>query len=215
MARKIKSCKWRLIIVCLHEWFVGFQLNWKVTRVKNIDRWTCELVVLQGQIVIALLLSHATVSKTSALSLFHHIQHINKIAREWSEGDKEGKRRENNRERRRKKEKERGIQIDRLVARSLIVILGGWMNVFDGHCRFRQGECLKTREIGLGPREGNQCARGMWVLQCCSVRGYGGCLKFEGSQIWQLIFFWNVLFAFCRFRVTLQNATVQKLTNWI
>lgn len=25
------------------------------------------------------------------------------------------------------------------------------MNVFDGHCRFREGECLKTREIGLGP----------------------------------------------------------------
>lgn len=58
-------------------------------------------------------------------------------------------------------ERERGIQIDRLVARSVIVILGGWMNVFDGHCRFRQGECLKTREIGLGPREGNQCVRGM------------------------------------------------------
>lgn len=65
---------------------------------------------------------------------------------------------------RRKTEKERGIQIDRLEARSVIVILGGWMNVFDGHCRFRQGECLKTREIGLGPREGNQCVRGMEVL---------------------------------------------------
>lgn len=74
---------------------------------------------------------------------------------EGREGEKERHRES------RKKEKERGIQIDRLVARSVIVILGGWMNVFDGHCRFRQGECLKTREIGLGPREGNQCVRGM------------------------------------------------------
>lgn len=72
------------------------------------------------------------------------------------------KRREREREcERRRKEKERGKQIDRLVARSVIVILGGWMNVFDGQCRFRQEECLKTREIGLGPREGNQCVRGM------------------------------------------------------
>lgn len=69
---------------------------------------------------------------------------------------------------RRKKAKERGEQIDRLVARSVIVILGGWMNVFDGHCRFRQGECLKTREIGWGPQEENQCVRGMYC-KCCSV----------------------------------------------
>lgn len=79
-------------------------LKWKVTCVKNIDKWTHELAVLQGQIVIALLLSHATLSKRPVVSLFHHILHINKIAREWSEGDKERAKRIRERE---KKEEER------------------------------------------------------------------------------------------------------------
>lgn len=80
---------------CLIPWMIcRLSLTWRVSCVKNRDRWTYELAVLQGQIVIALLLSHATVSKRSVLSLFHHILHINKIAREWSEGDKERKRRE-------------------------------------------------------------------------------------------------------------------------
>lgn len=142
--------------LCLHEGSVGFRRNDKLC-VKNIDRWTYELAVLQGQRGIALLLSRATVSEPSALSLFHHILHINKTAGERHEGDKD----ERNREMRRRRSSERGKQIDCLVDRSVIVILGGWMNVFDGHCRFRQGEQLKTREIGLGPQEGNQCARGM------------------------------------------------------
>lgn len=104
-----------------------------------------------------MLLSRAAVSEPSALSLFHHILHINKTAGERRGGDKEKR----NREMRRRRRSERGKQIDCLVDRSVIVILGGWMNVFDGRCRFRQGERLKTREIGLGPQEGNQCARGM------------------------------------------------------
>lgn len=131
-----------------------FRLSWnEKLYVRYIDRWTHELAVLQGQIGIVLLLSHATVSKRAPLPLFHHILHINKIAREWSERDKEKRKGE--------KEEEREKQIDRLVARSVIVILGGWMNVFDGHCRLRQRECLKTREMGLGPQEGNQWMRGM------------------------------------------------------
>lgn len=80
-------------------------LKWKVTRVKNIDKWTYELAVLQGQIVIVLLLSHATLSKGPAPSLFHHILHINKKASEWSEGDKERAKRIRESE---KKEEERG-----------------------------------------------------------------------------------------------------------
>lgn len=63
--------------LCLHEGSVGFRRNDKL-RVKNIDRWTYELAVLQGQRGIALLLSRADVSEPSALSLFHHILHINK-----------------------------------------------------------------------------------------------------------------------------------------
>lgn len=74
------------------------------------------------------------------------------------------------------------IQIDRLVARSVIVILGGWMNVFDGHCRFREGECLKTREIGLGPWEKESMCEGhLSALLLFFLQGCGGCLKFEGS----------------------------------
>lgn len=94
---------------CTFAWMIcRLPLKWKVTCVKNIDRWTNELAVLQGQIVIALLLSHATVSKRSVLSLFHHILHINKIAREWSEGEgekekREEKKREREREERRRK----------------------------------------------------------------------------------------------------------------
>lgn len=72
-------------------------------------------------------------------------------------------------ERRETEKEQQGIQIDRLVARSVIVTRGGWMNVFDGRCGFEQGrggakrgQSLKTREIGSGAsREGNQCVRGM------------------------------------------------------
>lgn len=79
---------------------------------------------------------------------------------------------------RRRRRSERGKQIDCLVDRSVIVILGGRMNVFDGCCRFRQGERLKTREIGLGPQEGNQCARGMYSKRCSRFVWGGG--RFEG-----------------------------------
>lgn len=138
--------------------------KWKVTRVKNPDGWTHELVALQGQTAIALLLSHATVSKQSALSLFHHILHINKTAKEWSGRGPRGREEKGGKKdtRKRKEEgKREKIQIDRLVAISVIVIPGGWMNVFDGHCRFRERERLKTREIGSGPRERNQCVGGI------------------------------------------------------
>lgn len=155
---KIKSCKKRIMILCLHEGSVGFQRNEKLC-VKNIDRWTYELAVLQGQIGIALLRSHATVSKPSALSLFHHILHINKTAREWSEGDKGRKRKERGRERG-KTEKERGKQIDRLVSRSVIVILVGWMNVFDGHCRFRQRRVSENERNWFGPSGGESMCEG-------------------------------------------------------
>lgn len=55
---------------------------------------------------------------------------------------------------------EREEQIDRLVLRSVIVISGGWMNVCHGRCRSRQGERLKTREIGSGPPGGESMCRG-------------------------------------------------------
>lgn len=56
------------------------------------------------------------------------------------------------------------------------------MNVFDGHCRFREGECLKTREIGLGPREKESMCEGhLSALLLVFLQGCGGCLKFEGS----------------------------------
>lgn len=56
------------------------------------------------------------------------------------------------------------------------------MNVFDGHCRFREGECLKTREIGLGPWEKESMCEGhLSALLLFFLQGCGGCLKFEGS----------------------------------
>lgn len=51
----------------------------------------------------------------------------------------------------------REIQIDCLVAKSVTVIFGRWINGFDGGCRLRQREWLETREIGLNPRELNLC----------------------------------------------------------
>lgn len=89
--------------LCLHEGSVDFHRNDKLC-VRNIDRWTFELAVLQGQRGIALLLSRAAVSEPSALSLFHHILHINKTAGEQHRGDKEKR----NQEMRRRRRSERG-----------------------------------------------------------------------------------------------------------
>lgn len=77
--------------------------------------------------------------KPSAASLFHHILHINKTARRWNEEEGLwGRGRGSIRQREKKKTKEKEIQIDRVLLRSVIVTLLGWMNVSDGHCRFRQ-----------------------------------------------------------------------------
>lgn len=51
----------------------------------------------------------------------------------------------------------REIQIDCLVAKSVTVIFGRWINGFDGRCRLKQSDWLETREIGLNPRELNGC----------------------------------------------------------
>ena len=158
------------MILCLHEWSVGFSLPWKVTCVKTTDRWTLELAVLQGQIVIALLLSHATVSERSAASLFHHILHINKTAREWNEGDRERERG------RRQTKKEKGIQIDRLVARSVIVTPPPprmdeclWWPL-----QVQAGRASETKRNWFGPSGGESMCEGhvsAVLLICAGLRG--------------------------------------------
>lgn len=75
-----------------------------------------------------------------------------------------------------------GKQIDRLVLRSVIVIPGGWMNVCHGRCRSGQGERLKTREIGLGPREENQCVGGQDSASVVLCRAAGALQSLRGSD---------------------------------
>lgn len=72
--------------------------------------------------------------KWSALLLFHHIPHINKTEGGWSGGrENEGRKATQKKEGRKEQ-----IQIDRSVTGSVVVLLGGWMNVLDIHCRFRE-----------------------------------------------------------------------------
>lgn len=54
------------------------------------------------------------------------------------------------------------------------------MNVCHGRCRSGQGECLKTREIGLGPREENQCVGGQDSASVVLCRAVGAFEEFEG-----------------------------------
>lgn len=85
--------------------------------------------------------------KWSVLLLFHHTPHINRTAGGWS-----GRREKEGRKVSQKKGGEREqVQIDRMVARSVIVILDGWMNVFDVYCRFR-GTVSETKRNWFGPR---------------------------------------------------------------
>lgn len=160
-----------------------------------MDGWTYELVVLQGQIVIRLLLSRATVSEPSALSLFHHILHINKIARGWSEGNrrKEMRRRERTTQRTRRKGKK--MEKDRANTNwsfggEISHSHPGWMD----EClwwplQVQGGRVSENKRNWFGP-----LGKGInvWGAFKCPaavfLQGCGGCLKFEGSWKWQLNF---------------------------
>lgn len=56
------------------------------------------------------------------------------------------------------------------------------MNVCRGRCRSRQGERLKTREIGLGPREENQCVGGQDSASVVLCRAVGPLQSLRGSD---------------------------------
>lgn len=179
--------------VWFHEWSVGFPPTWKASCVKNRDRWTYELAVLQGQIVIALLLSHATVSKRSALSLFHHILHINKIAREWSEGDKERKRREGE-GRRGKRERDTNWSFGGEISHSHP---GRMDECLWWPLQVRAGRVSENKRNWFGPSGGEsmcegQCKRCGVVL--CRAMGVVQSLKGLGCDSW-IVFRVHVLFA--------------------
>lgn len=143
----------------------GLSLKWKVTCVKYIDRWTQELTVLQGQMVIALLLSHATKICTLTFSSYSAHQQ-NSTRMKWRGQIERG----------REKKKEKGIQIDRLVARSVIVILGGWMNVFDGQ------RLSENKRNWLGPSGRESMCEGhvsAVLLICAGLWGL--------SKVWEVL----------------------------
>lgn len=106
----------------------------------------------------------------------------------------EDERRREGKPHRRRKENGEQIQIDRMVARSVIVILGGWMNVSDVHCRFR-GTISENKRNWFGPSgKESMCEGHVSASLMFCVETWGGLSKVF-KTLRQLIFLF-LLFVF-------------------